>query len=582
MTDVAGERSTLSKFLLRNFVIFNPMFLFSAALVLGGAWLVHPPQADGGRSAPLLLQLFGAIQLYQLTLIGAAALLWRRGDLSRDVRNLALVVSPFLLDVTFTSSSFAVTLLTQSGPQAAVGVATLAAALALVEARLLAAMVGVRFDRAAWAALLGGPVIVAFTPLLGAALAIGGDAATVGRLSGLLVAGLVLTFGALAGPEGSRDALRRLSPLALGAALVHACATTWTYSGSLDHVIGLTLIAAGAVLPRLGWPRHRDLVTPFVLPVIGAAVWSLPDGSWAGYSDLQLGVVAASAVHAGWFLRTRSLHFLAGGVVALHLSLGGTTLGTSLELALALALFGYAVWRQAHPALIGAPLLVAAGLVIALHPSGAQARAIDLVLACQVVGAGLLVATHRQHGRAEAGAPARALGAMFCYVPAFAVAIYHGEASGRAAAQGLGIGASAALLVLAGATRLRGYALPSLFVLLQGALLAAPSTSRGWGALGLVAAFASVGAGVAVSLRREQLLAWLERGPRSASEERPRVPLSPSALGRPALLAVALAGGSWLLLSDASLATRRVEAKKQSARPVARSVADGLAPGSGR
>ncbi|MCW8142117.1 MAG: hypothetical protein KIT58_24685, partial [Planctomycetota bacterium] len=76
----------LARAAIRNFVTYNPLFLFSALLLLGGAWLVNPPRLDGGRDRLLVVQLFGAVQGYELLLLGAAWVLARRG-LARDVRN---------------------------------------------------------------------------------------------------------------------------------------------------------------------------------------------------------------------------------------------------------------------------------------------------------------------------------------------------------------------------------------------------------------------------------------------------------------------------------------------------------------
>src|SRR5262249_2938603 len=94
--------------LLRGLVIENPLFLLSALMVLGGAWLLNPPAGAGSAGRPdveLLAKLFLAIQLYEIALIAAGAIFVRRGGLERDVRNLALVLAPFLVDVTMTTST---------------------------------------------------------------------------------------------------------------------------------------------------------------------------------------------------------------------------------------------------------------------------------------------------------------------------------------------------------------------------------------------------------------------------------------------------------------------------------------------
>ena len=113
MSTISSAPSPMLRFLVRNFVKYNPCFVVSAMLLLGGALLLNPPQADGGRSLPLLFKLLGLIQLYEFMLLGAGALLARRAELERDVRFLMVILSPFLLDVTFTTSSLVVSLLNQ-------------------------------------------------------------------------------------------------------------------------------------------------------------------------------------------------------------------------------------------------------------------------------------------------------------------------------------------------------------------------------------------------------------------------------------------------------------------------------------
>lgn len=524
----------LARFLLRNFVKYNPLFVFSAMLVLGGAWLLNPPQAHGGRGLPLLLQLLGVIQLYEFTLLGAACVLWKKANLARDVRFLMLVLAPFLLDVTFTTSSTGVTLLSQHGPGAAFLLALAVLSLTGIKLKAAAVMTGQRFESSVWAALLFGPALVTVTPILGAYLALSGHGYAVGFACGGLLAALILQYASLAGEEGGRGTLRRVAPLILLATLAHTLATTWAYSGSIFHVLGPVLIALGPALPRLA-PQLRDheQVSVFALPLVGAVLCGISGdtlvhgsnlGTLIGLTGWQLALVAVGALHGLMFHRHRSLHFLAGLLFCAHLAWGGATLSGSfgaigdnpLEPFLLLALFGYGVWRKSPAPAVAVPLLLSAVLAVRHEPFG---NALDVLLALQLVGAGTLVYAHRVFGKDAAGARFRFVGTFLLFFPPHLLALgFVLEPQAQELARVFAWSSVLALFGLAALTRLRGYALPALLIPLELAIRFAPSSTQGWGVLGLLLAFVVVSLGVLLSLKREQILAWLNEAEEREAE----------------------------------------------------------------
>lgn len=552
---------TLARAAIRNFVTYNPLFLFSALLLLGGAWLINPPGPNGGRDPLLVLQLFGVVQGYELALLAASFVLARRG-LTRDVRNLVvLVLAPFLMDVSCTSALTAEQtgtwpghLLAASGLLALVGLKGLAAS----------RLVDVRFRPLAWAALLGGPLVVTFGPLAMSFLAHHGFAPAEQTLAvGLALAGVVLLWGLAHDPRAAdATALRALAPVVLGVSTWHALGMAWTHEGSPLYVVGPALVALGPALPRLAWPHlaARDAWTPLVLPALGALCCGLP-GLGApepvvGLSAWQLGLLGATVVQGVAFHRHGALPSLLGALLAVDLAAGGATLQASLrhvgggfvEPLVLLALFSYGLLRRAHVAAVFPPLLAAAALTARLELVGGLA---DLGLGVHVFAAGLLAWTHRAHGTTPAGARARFVGCTLLWLPVHLYALRHPLAADAAwAARGTLV----ALLSLALATRLRGYAIPALLLPVDALVRAAPSTASGWGALGIGLAFASVAGGVALSLRREAILAWLERLtsgadggdgdlPTAAPADTP--PASPS---RPPAGAVSVAALALLLL----------------------------------
>lgn len=517
---------------IRNFVTYNPLFLFSALLLLGGAWLANPPRPDGGRDG--LLQLFGIVQGYELSLLGAAWLLARRG-LARDVRNIVVfVVAPFLMDISCTNSLTAEQTGTWGGHLlAAGGVLALVAAKAWAASRLVEPAVR-PFRAMTWAALLAGPLAVTAAPLVTSFLAHHGFAGPELALAGgLTLAGLIFLWGQAHDPEAAdASALRALAPVVLGVATWHALGNAWTHGGSLSYVIGPALIALGPVLPRLGWPQlaARDAWTPLLLPAAGALLCGLPGldspEPFIGLSAWQLGLVGMAVVHGVGFRRHGALPFLLGLLAAVDLAQGGVSLDDSLhqigrgaaEPVVLVALFAYGLVRRAHAAVIFPPLALAALLTYRLDAFGR----LDAPLAIDLLGAGLLVWTHRTHGRDASAASFRFAGCLLLWLPVHVLAAQEPHLASLA---WTGRGTLVALAVLAAATRVRAYTVPCLLLPLDLARHAAPTTTTGWGAVGIGLAFVAVALGVVVSLRREAILAWLERA--SVASEHRSAPTHP-------------------------------------------------------
>ncbi|MCO5169572.1 MAG: hypothetical protein M9894_24795 [Planctomycetes bacterium] len=535
--------SALARAAIRNFVTYNPLFLFSALLLLGGAWLVNPPLADGGRDRLLVLQLFGAVQGYELLLLGAAWVLARRG-LARDVRNIVvLVLAPFLMDISCTNALMAEQTSTWPGH-----LLTVAGLLALVSAKAVVAsrLVGASFRPLAWAALLGGPLVVGAGPLAMSLLAHHGFApADLTLASGVALGALVLLWGLAHEPDApDAQPLRALAPVVLGVATWHALGTAWSHDGSPLLIAGPVLVALGPVLPRLAWPGARDHLTPLLLPALGAlfcGLAGLEAGAepTLGLTAWQVGLVGAASVHGLTFARRGAFAHLLGLLVAIDLLAAGATLAGSLAhvgrgpaepLAL-LALFAYGLARNAHPVATLAPLVMASILTARLDLLGGGLR--DVGLAVHLLAAGGLCWTHRVHGTSPAGAPFRFVACTLLWLPAH---LYLLKEPGALDVAWGARGALVALLGLALLTGLRGYAVPALLLPLEALRRAAPATSSGWGALGIGLAFASVAGGVALSLRREAILAWLERRSRAADDDAPPGG-TPAGAGRAALIA---------------------------------------------
>lgn len=512
--------------LLEGLVRQNPLFLVSALVLLVGAWLLNPPAIGGGRERGAVLTLLAAVKAYELTLLGAAYVLSRRGGLTRDVRNLVLVLAPFLLDVSCTDALAVEQTGTWGGHL--LGIAALvafAAAQAVVAARL----VGRRYDALTWGVLLAGPVVAHLLPLAQSFAAHAGLAPSEAALaSGLGLAALVGAVCHGATREGGAD-LRALAPILLGVAGYHAGATTWTHDGSLLLVAGPALIVAGPLLPRLLWPALAaerlaavERWSSFVLPAAGALACGVP-GLLSGHEPLlgltawQVGLTGVAVVHGLAAVRGRSLPHALGLMLALDLAAGGATLERSagalgsgaVEPALLLAAFAWGVVRGAHPAILSVPLTLAAACIYRLHPAALlpAGAPLDAALALDVVGLGVLAWAQRVHGGSPAAAGWRLLGVLLLVAPAYLEMSWSVPEAGAAV---LGRSTVAALLVAAAALRQRTFALPSLLLPAEAARALAPTGTSGWGGLVMASAFALVGAGVLVSLKREALLAWLE------------------------------------------------------------------------
>jgi hypothetical protein len=454
-----------------------------------------------------------AIGAYEATLVCAAVFLALRPRLERDVRNLALVLAPFLVDVTFTKAALATSLLHAHGTVVAVafGTATLAAALA--EAAVAARAAGRRFDALEWCALGAAPLLATAFPIAGRLAEEHAPEAVLAGGAGLAALALLFAHVAARGAPAS-ESLRRLAWIALPAAAWQAGAMTWTLEGELSLLAGPALIALGPALPWLAWPEDaaRDRVTPFALPIVGALVCGAP-GAWAfGAGAWTLGLVGCAAVHAVFALRTGGLHFVAGVAGAALLAAGGPTIAASLasigrnplEAALLLGLFGYGVARRAPPVAL-ALLLGRGALVLArVLPLGA---ALDDVVALAVAGAGVLAFTHRVHGCGPAGRLLRLLGSTLLYAPACEVALDGGAAAGPA--RWIAALALAGLLAAGIRLRLPAYWAPPAVAPVVLATRRAPSSAIGWGATAIAAAFGAVGLGVALSVFRESILAWI-------------------------------------------------------------------------
>jgi hypothetical protein len=517
---------SLLRALLEGLVRNNPLFLVSALVLLIGAWLLNPPAIGGGRERGAVLTLLVAVKAYELTLLGAAYVLSRRGGLTRDVRNLVLVLAPFLLDVSCTDALAVEQTGTWGGHL--LGIAALVA-VAAGQAVVAARLVGRRYDALTWGVLLAGPVVAHLLPLAQSFAAHAGLAPSEAALaSGLGLAALIGAVCHGATRPGGAD-LRALAPILLGVAGYHAGATTWTHDGSLLLVAGPASIVAGPLLPRLLWPTlaAERLVaverwSSFVLPAVGALACGLP-GLFTGHEPVlgltawQVGLMGVAVVHGLVAVRGRSLPHALGLMLAVDLAGGGASLDRSfaalgsgaVEPALLLAAFAWGVVRGAHPAVLAVPLTLAAGCIYRLHlaallPAGAP---LDAALALDVVGLGVLAWAQRVHGGSPAAAGWRLLGVLLLVAPVYIEMSWDLPEAGAAL---LGRSTVAGLLVAAVALRQRTFALPALLLPAEAARALAPTGSTGWGGLVMASAFVLVGAGVVVSLKREALLAWLD------------------------------------------------------------------------
>ena len=501
-------QSRLLDFLLENFVRANPLFLFSAGALLLGAWLLNPPGGDGARSLPLLLQLFGVVQVYEFALLGAAALLAKRGA-RRDVRGLLLVLGPFLLDVTFTSGGLCALLQQNAGWAPALTLVALNLSVAWLKLHIGLRLVGQRLSPSAMASLALGPLLVGLTPLVGLGLAAQGMAHLTSLVTG---GGLALLVACLA--ASAEDAtLRRLAPLALVGVGVHALSTAWVYGSPISWTLAPSALVLGVAAPRLfpalvPYRRGLALAFPAAAVVLGA--------EWGGVSAAQWRpILVGAALVQCVALRQRPgelVHWLALAL-ALDLAFGGGSAqeslrslgGTPFEPSALLIASGVSLARRTSPALTLS--LAGAGVVLGLGQVE-LAPHVEAVLAIQALGALSFVAGRRL-AQAHPGAQARHLrlaGALaFGLTPALTLVWIPGEELVVALSRVAGL-----ILILA-AWRLRSSLLAGAALPAGAELLArlTPSSSAGWGVASLALAFGLVAAGIGVSLQRDRLLELL-------------------------------------------------------------------------
>lgn len=513
-------QSRLLDFLLENFVRTNPLFLFSAGALLLGAWLLNPPGASGVRSLPLLLQLFGVVQVYEFALLGAAALLAKRGA-GRDVRGLLLVLGPFLLDVTFTSSGLSSLLQQQVGWAPALALVGLNLALAWFKLHLGLRLVGERLGLRSVASLALGPLLVGLTPLIGLGLAAEGAAHLTSLVTG---GGLALLIAGLA-CSAYEPTLRRLAPLVALGACVHALSTSWVYESPLAWTLAPSALVLGSLAPRLFpnlEPYRRGLALG--LPALGL----LLGAEWGEVAASQWRPILAGAALVQCVALRRNprelSHWLALAL-ALDLAVGGETASASLrslgstpvEPGALLIASGVAFARRSSPALTLS--LAAAGFALGLGQVD-LVRHHEAVVWIQALGL-VSFACGRRLGQTQPGALARHLrlaGALaFGLAPALTLVWAPEDETLARLCRGSG------LVLALGAWRLRSSLLLSATLPAAAEVLARslPETSAGWGVASLTLAFGLVGAGIGVSLQRERLLAWVRRRGATRRDYRP-------------------------------------------------------------
>jgi hypothetical protein len=504
----------LGRALLRSLVVANPLFLLSALVMLGGAWLWNPPDAHGARPLALVVPLFLAIQLYEVCLLGAGLFFSTRRGLERDVRSLGLVLAPFLLDVTFTGASLAVCIWHQfpSDVPAWIFAGTFVV-LASVKLALSLRSAGRRIGGTAFTGLAAALVLVVSYPLFSARLVIcGTEPPSLAFLGGLALAALLLLVALGAWTDASR-LVRAVSPLVLGVAALHVGSTCWSNRGSLALAAFPPLIALGLGLTSLlgDRPLGYDPRAPLAVPLLGVLLAGVADGRPFGAAPWSLALAGYALVQALLFARTRSVRFAVAAALAADLARGGSLadslalLGTSpLEAIAFLALFLAGVWKKANPVALAVPVLLATLVVLRDGHDG-----LHLLVASDVLALSLLVWTHATHGRGAAGAIPRFLGSTLIYAPA----VFHAATeSGGAPAQLVLLGSLGFLVLLACVTRVRLYAFPALLIPASRGIQAAPATAFGWGVLGVALGFVLVALGVFTVLRRERLLAWIDGG----------------------------------------------------------------------
>ncbi len=237
----------------RWFVQYNPLYLVSAAMVLVGVFLMSRGLS---RTEGLMAELWltGVTELYQVLLIGGAALLYRVGQ-RRPAVMLALLEAVYLGDLTFQTGV--------SPLLGTVGVVASAAwyALFLIKLRTLAWAVRVEVSWSTWLLISTGGAVLTVTPHL--LYATGKDANMQ-----LLAA---CAFGLSAGWRWFGGGLRSLETLdAWGRTVVRRVQWVgWQVWGALllghmfwwcgEHNLSLVPVLAGALLPMLAHRLRSEL-----------------------------------------------------------------------------------------------------------------------------------------------------------------------------------------------------------------------------------------------------------------------------------------------------------------------------------
>ncbi len=505
--------SALGRTLVRNFITFNPMFLISACLALVGAWLANPPTTE--PDVPLTIRLLVGLHGYQLALLGAAAVLARTGKNVRDVRNLTAVLVPFLLDVTCTGA-----LLSDhaGGLAARAGLAVLLLGLAAGQGAVAARLAGRAFGAAGWTALGACGAVVALAPVATSALAAWGLASPGRGLALALAFAGATTLLAYASRDGARrgaDAVRALAPLALALVAWRCVSVAWAHDAVslVPAAVAFSSVAHAVPLfardPSLRpWNTTLGLVTPI-------AAFAILDPSSVPFDQtlLALALVRAMGYAAAPWAPDA---LLALGLVRLSFGLGANPGLVGPDLVVTGGLCALAVLRRwSAPVTAGLALalawaLLAAGPAQLLHPMRWAAAAFDRALALQVVGGVVLAWTLRVHGLDRAGLWPRAVGAALLWAPVALLGANRGHPLAPASLA-LAHAGGLAVVALAWPARTWSFALPALaLAAVDLRRLGGPSPAV-LGALVLGLAFAAVGVGLAISLRRDALLAWLDR-----------------------------------------------------------------------
>lgn len=292
----------------RWFVLYNPLYFFSALCVLTGVFLVGRSLHEGGGSgaSPFL---DAAVQSYEFLVIGAAALLFRRAGTRRAAVILGLLSLPFLFDVTLRTESFV-----HAEPW---GRLTALVWTALVPMKLLL------LGRAFHLRLDGRDLLV---PLLAAAgVACGPHLIALSPMTVHLVAtwfGAVLvcvsrrTARALRSEEEldrwGRTVLRRASTAArwIGLCLFFAHVAAWSVQ---FHVVPTLSHATPFAVLLVAWRRQELLVWGAAAAAIGLAVFDPPT---------LAPTAAVTALVLAFRSREKSLRRLAvAAVLALHVAI---------------------------------------------------------------------------------------------------------------------------------------------------------------------------------------------------------------------------------------------------------------------